>query len=310
MKGKIVILGAGHVGSHVARALAAGNIGSEIVLVDCVPGKAEAQAMDVADALTWPCMPVKVRAGEYADCADADITVVAIGKPREPGQTRLDLLGDSVRMVHDLCKSLRAAGVGGVVISITNPCDIIEDVVRKQLGMDRSRVFGTGTLLDTARLIRTLSEQTGVPRDQIDACVMGEHGDSSMIPFSAVRIAGKAPETYQGFDAEAALTRTHEIGMDIINGKGSTEFGIGQAAAYLIRNILENTGAVLPLSVELRGEYGLEGIHCGVPCEVGRSGVRGIAQITLTDDENAALYRSAGVIERHIRLADDIVRSL
>ena len=310
MKGKIVILGAGHVGSHVARALAAGNIGSEIVLVDCVPGKAEAQAMDVADALTWPCATVLVRAGGYADCADADVNVVAIGKAREPGQTRLDLLGDSVRMVHALCRTLSGAGVGGPVISITNPCDIIADLVRKELGLDRSRVFGTGTLLDTARLIRTLSEQTGVSRDRIDACVLGEHGDSSMIPFSAVRIDGKAPEDFPGFDADAALARTHEIGMDIINGKGSTEFGIGQATAYLIRNILENSGAVLPLSVELCGEYGLEGVHCGVPCAVGREGVMGISELPLTEGEAAALFRSAGVIERHIRLADDSVRGL
>ena len=170
--------------------------------------------------------------------------------------------------------------------------------------------FGTGTLLDTARLIRTLSEQTGVSRDRIEACVLGEHGDSSMIPFSAVRIDGKAPEDFPGFDAEAALARTHEIGMDIINGKGSTEFGIGQAAAYLIRNILENSGAVLPLSVELRGEYGLEGVHCGVPCAVGREGVMGISELPLTEAEAAALFRSAGVIERHIRLADDVVRGL
>ncbi len=310
MKGKIVILGAGHVGSHVARALAAGCIGEEIVLVDIVPGKAEAQAMDVADALSFPAVPVIVRAGDYGDCADADVMVVAIGKAREPGQTRLDLLGDSVRMVHDLCADLRKTGVGGLVISITNPCDIIADQVRRELGMDRSRVFGTGTLLDTARLLRTLSEQTGCPRDGISACVLGEHGDSSMIPFSAVRIGGQAPETVPGFDAEEALRRTHEIGMDIIDGKGSTEFGIGQAAAFLIRNILEDSGAVLPLSALLDGEYGVNGIHCGVPCTVGRNGIGRIIELSLTEEEKTALQRSADVIRKHIGLADSIIRGL
>lgn len=310
MKGKIVILGAGHVGSHVARALAAGGTGREIVLVDIVPGKAEAQAMDVADALTFPAVPVTVRAGNHADCADADVTVVAVGKAREPGQTRLDLLGDSVKMVHDLCRTLRKTGVGGLVISITNPCDIIADQVRRELGLDRSRVFGTGTLLDTARLIRTLSEQTGVPRDQITACVLGEHGDSSMIPFSAVRIGERLPETVPGFDAETALRRTHEIGMDIINGKGSTEFGIGQAAAFLIRGILEGEERVLPLSALVNGEYGLSGLHLGVPCAVGKNGVERVIELPLTEGERQALARSADIIRAHIRLADGIVRGL
>lgn len=310
MNGKIVILGAGHVGSHVARALAAGGCGTEIVLVDSVPGKAAAQAMDIADALSCPEVPVCVREGGYHDCADAKIVVVAVGKPREPGQTRLDLLGDSVRMVHMLCESLPALREDALVISITNPCDIVADCVRKALDLDRARVFGTGTLLDTARLLRTLSEQTGVPRGQISACVLGEHGDSSMIPISLVRIAGKEPDLVPGFDADMALRRTHEIGMDIINGKGSTEFGIGQAAAFLIRNLLADTKAVLPLSAELCGEYGLSGLHCGVPCRVGIGGIEELITLPLTQAEREALNRSADVIRTHIRLADEIIRSL
>ena len=310
MKGKIVVLGAGHVGSHVARALAGGQIGSEIVLVDLLPEKAAAQAMDIADAFTYPFVPVTVRTGDYGDCADADVIISAIGKPREPGQTRLDLLGDSVRMIHALARDLRKAGLGGPVISITNPCDIAADCLRKELNLDRSRVFGTGTLLDTARLIRTLSEQTGCPRNKINACVMGEHGDSSMIPFSAVRIAGKAPRDVAGFNAEDALRRTHEIGMDIINGKGSTEFGIGQATAFLAQNILTDSKAVLPLSPLLKGEYGLTGIHCGVPCMIGRQGIEQIIELPITEEEQQALNRSASVIEKHIRLADEIRASL
>ena len=310
MNGKIVILGAGHVGSHVASALAHGQIGSEIVLVDKVPGKAEAQAMDVADALTWPACPVRVRAGVYADCADTDVTVVAIGQPRKPGQTRLDLLDDSVRMITELAGELRKTGVGGLMVSITNPCDIIANCLRKALGFDRRKVFGTGTLLDTARLTRVLSEQTGCPRDSIEAVVLGEHGDSSMIPFSTIRIAGQKPGDVPGFDPDEALQRTHGIGMDIINGKGSTEFGIGQATAHLIRTILTGGKAVLPLSAFLEGEYGLSGLHCGVPCVVSRDGIKEIVTLPLTGTEQQALEHSAGIIMKHIRLADEIIASL
>ena len=307
---KIAIVGAGHVGSHVGRALAAGSVCDEIVLIDRLPEKASAQAMDIADALSFPPSETRVRAGDYADCADAEITVVAIGKAREPGQTRLDLLGDSVRMAHELAGQVRAGGIGGLLISITNPCDIIAGCLRELLGLDRLRAFGTGTLLDTARLIRVLSEQTGAARQSIEACVLGEHGDSSMIPFSALRIGGKAVREVPGFDPGQALQRTHGIGMDIIEGKGSTEFGIGQATAWLCRTILTDVRTVLPLSVGLKGEYGLNGINCGVPCVVGRKGIERIVELPLTEPEREALLASAAILEKHTRLADQILAGL
>ena len=309
MRTKIAVLGAGHVGSHVARALAAGRVADEIALIDRIPEKARAQAMDIADALSFPPADAVVRAGDYGDCADADITVVAIGKPREPGQTRLDLLGDSVRMAHQLAGQLRG-GVGGLLVSITNPCDIIADALRRLLGLSRWRAFGTGTLLDTARLRRELSEQTGAPRGDIEAWVLGEHGDSSMIPYSALKIGGRPAGDVPGFDARRALARTHAIGMDIIEGKGSTEFGIGQATAYLCGALLTGAKLTLPLSAALEGEYGLTGIHCGVPCAISRGGIEAIVELPLTEEEREALRASAAVLEKHTRLADDILASL
>ena len=310
MSNSIAVLGAGHVGSHVARALAAGGVVDEIILIDKLADKAAAQAMDIADALSYPPGNTIIRAGDYADCADADITVVAIGKAREPGQTRLDLLGDSVRMAHELAGQLRAKGVGGILVSITNPCDIIAGCLRRLLGMDRFRAFGTGTLLDTARLMRVLSEQTGAPRHAVRACVMGEHGDSSMIPFSALRIGDVAASQTPGFDAAQALLRTHSIGMDIIEGKGSTEFGIGQATAFLCRAILDDGKLTLPLSVSLEGEYGLGGINCGVPCVVGREGIERIVELPMTGSEREALLASAAVLDKHTRLAEQILAGL
>ena len=310
MRTKIAIIGAGHVGSHVARALAAGDVADEITMIDKLPQKAAAQAMDIADAMSFSTSDMTIRAGDYADCADADITVVAIGKPRQPGQTRLDLLGDSVRMAHELAGQLRANGVGGLLVSITNPCDIIAGCLRELLGMDRFRAFGTGTLLDTARLRRVLSEQTGAPCRDIESWVMGEHGDSSMIPFSALRVGERPATEAPGFDPTQALARTHAIGMDIIEGKGSTEFGIGQSTAFLCRAILADSRLALPLSVSLEGEYGLSGINCGVPCVVGRGGIERIIEIPMTEREREALLASAAVLERHTRLANQIIAIL
>ena len=304
---KIVIIGAGHVGSHAARALAGEGAGYEVVLTDIVPGKAEAQAMDIADGMVPGDLPGTVRAGTLEDCADADVTVVCVGKAREKGQTRLDLLEDSVRRVHALGLQMKEAGVGGLVISITNPCDIVADILGRALGMDRTRVFGTGTLLDTMRLVRVLSAQTGEARSRIEACVLGEHGDSSMIPFSCVRVGGKRPEACPGFDAASALERTHGIGMDIIEGKGSTEFGIGQSVSTLIRRLLAGEEVRSPLSVRLEGEYGLGGISCGVPCRVSRRGILSVEELPLEDTEKEALFRSAEVIRRHTRMAEDLL---
>ena len=303
---KIVITGAGHVGSHIAQALCWRWCAQEIVLVDKDGGKAAAQAMDVADSLSFPAADTTVRAGGYGDCADADLVFIAIGKAREPGQTRLDLLGDSVKMAKELIGQLAPYSLPGVVVSITNPADIVADYLRKGLRLPRERMFSTGTLLDTARLVRTLSEETGVSRQSIMAYSLGEHGDSSMIPFSAIRVGGLPLESYPQVDREKLLSRTRLIGMDIINGKGSTEFGIGQSAAFLAETILFDRKAVLPVSVELRGEYGQKGVHCGVPCVVGKNGVEKIIELPLTPDEQKQLGESCAVIRKHIAMAEQL----
>ena len=160
-KRKVVIIGAGHVGSHCAMALAFGGVCEEIVLLDTDLEKARANAMDVADACLFTTGSCTVRVGNYDDCKTADIIVISVGQPRKPGQTRLDMLDDSVRMLRDVCSHLKPLDYQGIVITITNPADIIADFTRKSLGLPRERCFSTGTLLDTARLKRTISELAG-----------------------------------------------------------------------------------------------------------------------------------------------------
>ena len=275
---KIVIIGAGHVGSHCAYALAASGICEEIVLVDLIKEKAEAQALDVADSVSFMDHAVSVRAGAYSECRDAALTVVAIGEPRLPGQTRLDLLGRSVELLSVLANELKPLSLTCPVVTITNPADIAADFLRKKLGMDRRQCFGTGTLLDTARLIRCLSQASGADRRSIQAFSMGEHGDSSMIPFSSVTIGG-VPFAKLNLNKEEILTKTRQAGMDIIEGKGSTEFGIGRALTEMAACILRDEKRILPASVLLQGEYGQTGIHCGVPCRIGRNGVEAVIEL-------------------------------
>lgn len=302
---KIVILGAGHVGSHCAYALAACGVCEEIVLVDVIPEKAYAQALDVADSVSLMARPVQVRSGEVSECRDASLVVVAIGEPRKPGQTRLDLLGRSVELLKDLIRELKPLDISCPVVTVTNPADIVADYLRKGLGMDRRRCFGTGTLLDTARLVRCISQAAGTDRRSVCAFSMGEHGDSSMIPFSAVTVGG-VPFEKLGLSKENILTQTRQAGMEIIEGKGSTEFGIGRCVAELAACILRDEKRILPVSVLLEGEYGQQGVHCGVPCRIGKDGVEEIIVLDLTAEEQQMLDASCQVIRKHIALASEI----
>ncbi len=307
--GKIVIIGAGHVGSHCAQALACAEVAGDIVLVDCISQKAHAQALDVSDALSFPPRPVLVRAGDYAEAADADIVIIAIGEPRRPGQTRLDLLDSSIRMLRDLTAVLLPLNIAGLVITITNPADIVADFVRRALGLPRSRCFGTGTLLDTARLVRLLSGMIGVPRSDVSALVLGEHGDSSVPVFSGASAAGLPLTEYPALDREELIKATREAGMTVVIGKGSTEFGIGQVTAALCAAILGGGPIVFPLSAALEGEYGQSGIHVGVPCRIGRNGIEEILELNLNEEESTAFAASCDLIRGYVRQARAIAQT-
>lgn len=302
--GKIVIIGAGHVGSHCAYSLAAFGIGSEIVLLDKIEKLAHAQAADIADGVTrMPYRPV-VRAGGYDDCADADIVVMAAGVAYTPGMTRLDMLSDTVAIMQDILPRLKSSGFLGVLISISNPADIIADYLRKGLNLPEGRVFSTGTALDSARLIRTLSEKYDVDRASVHAFSMGEHGDSQMIPFSSISIGGiPLLELDTNPPRKLMLERTRMIGMEIVADKACTEFGIGMTLCDIAKAVLHDEKRVLPVSAHLRGEYGVSGIHAGVPCVIGRNGVEKILVIPLDSQEREAFLRSADVIAKHVALA-------
>ncbi|MBQ7534606.1 MAG: L-lactate dehydrogenase [Stomatobaculum sp.] len=299
---KVVILGAGHVGSHAAYALAQEGLCSEIVLVDIDKDKAVSQALDVDDSIGFAGTETVVRAGEYSDVSDAAVVINAIGEGRKPGQTRLDLLGRSAEMAEELIRDLKPFGIPGIFVSITNPCDVIADYMRKGLGLPRERAFGTGTLLDTARLVRAISRRAGVGRKSVQAYSLGEHGDSSMIPFSSIRIGGLGFREF-GLSEEELLEDTRQSGMIIIEGKKSTEFGIGSAAADLVRCIFLDEKRILPASVLLQGEYGESEVHCGVPCRIGAGGIEKIIELPLSEKEKEQLHHSCEIIREHIALA-------
>lgn len=311
---KIVIIGAGHVGSHCGYSLLTQGEVDEIVFIDVDKEKAASQVGDIADAGYFMPHPTIVRLGDYSDFKDADIVVLAAGIPRKPGQTRLDTMYDSVKVMKEIVGPLKSSEFEGILICISNPADVIADYMRKHTGWSKNRVFSTGTSLDTARLRRVLQEETRVDARSIECIVLGEHGDSSMIPFSHVSIGGKPllelmkenPEKYGDIDLDKVLDRTHMSGMDIINGKGSTEFGIGTVLADMVKAIYHDEHRVLPVSVLLEGEYGQKDLHIGVPAIIGRNGIEEIIELQLSDDEQKLFNASCDVIRKHIALAEEI----
>ncbi|PKM77169.1 MAG: L-lactate dehydrogenase [Firmicutes bacterium HGW-Firmicutes-15] len=311
---KIVIIGAGHVGSHCAFSLMTQGDASEIVFIDVDTQKAVAQASDIADAACFMPHPIIVRSGDYDDCKDASIIVIAAGVPRKPGQTRLDTMGDSIRVMKEIVEPLKNSGFEGILICISNPADVIANFMRKNTGWSKHRVFSTGTSLDTARLKRVFQEETGIDARSIQCFSMGEHGDSSMVPFSHVSIGGKSifelmkekADIYSKLDLEHVLYRTRTIGMDIINGKNSTEFGIGSVLADMVKAIFHDEHRVMPVSAFLEGEYEQTDLHVGVPAIIGKNGIEEIIELHLTEEEQKLFEVSCNVIRKHIALADHI----
>lgn len=312
--GKIVIIGAGHVGSHCALCLMMQNMADEIVFIDIDETKAAMQALDLDDMASSLDRRFTVRAGDYSDCSDAQIVVMAAGKSRLPGQTRLDMFDDSIKMMNSIVGPLKNSGFHGILISISNPADIIGDFLRKRLGLPKNQVFSTGTSLDSARLRRMLSEITGVDRNSIQAYCMGEHGDSQFIPASHVYIGGIPiqeyitlhPELKDKLDFQQISKDDKVCGFHIVEGKGCTEFGIGAVLSNIVRAVIHDEKRILPVSVLLEGEYNETGIPAGVPCVIGKNGVEQILEIQLTEEEQAAFHASCSVIRGFVEKADQM----
>lgn len=311
-KRKVVIIGAGHVGSHIAMALCFQGSCDEIAFIDTDGEKAKANCLDVADACLFLGSVTKIKVGSYEDCRDADIIIISVGMPRKPGQTRLDLLADSVNMMKDVIGNLKPMDFKGIIVSVTNPADVIANYARKHLGLPRERCFSTGTSLDTARLKRTVGELADTDRRSVTTCAIGEHGDSSFVPFSSLTVGGKnyielrqaKPERYARLTEDFILERTRSIGNEIIEGKGSTEFGIGAACADICKAIFHDEKRVIPASVLLEGEYGISGIPCGVPCVIGRNGIEDIIELPLNEGERKQLEYTCGVIKDYCDRAE------
>lgn len=290
---KVVIVGAGHVGSHVGYALISQSLADEIVYIDSDRAKAVAQALDLTDATNYLPVRTKVTAGDYSDAADAQIMIIAAGPLPSGSQTRMDTLGQTIEILKEVTASIKKSGFDGIIVNISNPADVIAHYIQHTLNWAPERIFSTSTTLDSARLRRAIAQETGIDQKSITAYALGEHGESQMVAWSAVTIAGKPlsqwreeyPDTFGRLDLDALADAGREGGWTILRGKGCTEFGIGASAAEVVRAIFYNENRVLSVSVLLDGQYGQHDVYASVPAIVGRDGIAHIIELHLTPEE-------------------------
>jgi L-lactate dehydrogenase len=297
---KVVVVGAGSVGTTYIYALLQTGLASEIALIDLDAKRVEGEIMDLSHGLPF-IPPVSVKAGTYADCADAHLTVITAGAKQTPGQSRIELIQKNADIIGSICEQIRRSSPTGVILMVTNPVDTLTQIALGHLGLPRGKVIGSGTVLDSARFKYLLSQHCGIDARNVHAYILGEHGDSEVPAWSMTHIAGipirQYCETckvcdYPKHHAEIAQ-QVRDSAYHIIDYKGSTFYGIGLSLLRISGAILRNEHSVLTVSTLLQGEYGLEDICLSVPCIVGEDGVERIVAARLEPEEQKGLEQSA-----------------
>lgn len=302
---KVAIVGCGLVGSSTAFSLLTQGVCDEIILIDINPEKALGEAKDLNNCIEYLNRNVKVRVGTYEECKDVDIVVITAGAPPKQGQTRLDTLDASVKIVKSIVEPIMKSGFDGIFINVSNPADVVAQYIYEIAGLPKNKVIGAGTALDSARLKNIIADIIHVDPRSIYAYSMGEHGDSQMVPWSLVTVGGKSfydviadnQELMKDVDLDELVHKTIREGWEIYERKGTTYYGIATTTAGIIKAILNDENKIIPVATMLEGEYGLKGMFLSVPCVLNRNGVADVLEVHLTNGELTKLMESAKVIE-------------
>ena len=305
---KVVIVGAGAVGSTFAYALAQRGLAEQISLIDMNEGLAAGQVLDLAHGLPYY-PPVQINVGNKKDYADASVIVITAGAKQNPGETRLDLLQKNASMVEAIVDDIVSENSQAILVVATNPVDVIAYVALKRSGWPKGRVIGSGTVLDSARFRYLISQYCNVDVGNVHAYILGEHGDSELPAWSMTHVAGIPIDEYgpkYGFgdwsaERERIVREVKESAYHIINYKGATYYAIGMALVRIVGAILQDQDSVLTVSTLLDGEYGIRDVCLGIPCVVGQGGVLRVVQAALSKEEEHALERSAATLQEALK---------
>jgi len=306
-RSKVVVVGTGAVGAAVAFDIVMNNVCDDLILIDINKEKSWAEATDLQHSLGYSGSKMRVKDGEYKDCRDADLVVIAAALPYITGQTRLDMIEKAAGIMKSIVPAIMASGFSGIIVVITNPVDVMSYYVHKLSGLPANKVIGTGTALDSARLKYHLADVMSVDPQSVHALCMGEHGDSQIIPWSQITVGGKKfldiindnKVRLESFDINSVTDDIKKIAYRIVNSKGATTFGIAATTVQIIKAVLHDENKVIPVSAMLNGEYGEDGLYVGVPAVLNSQGVKELVEYHLSDNEMIELKKSIEVIKEY-----------
>ena len=317
-KRKVILVGTGFVGMSMAYALLnQGNASgvNELVLIDVLKDKAEGEAMDLCHGL--PCSPshMKIKAGEYSECKDADIVVITAGLSQKPGQTRLELSNANAKIMKDITKQVVESGFKGIFLVASNPVDLMTKVVQEVSQFPTRKVIGSGTALDTCRLRYLVGDYLNVSNKNVHAYIMGEHGDSSFVPWDHAYVGCKKIKDIIK-DAKKDLSvldkiyvEVRDAAYEIIEKKKATYYGIGLGLAKIVKTILNNTNEILTVSAYLNGEYGHKDIYIGVPAIINSNGARELLELELNPENQKKLDESCKILTENMNSIRKILQA-
>jgi L-lactate dehydrogenase len=305
---KVAIIGAGNVGATFAYALLQSGMASEIVLIDANRARAEGEAMDLNHAAPLT-RPARVWAGDYPDTVGAVVTIVTAGSAQRPGETRLDLTARNASIFQSIIPQIARHNPNGIILIATNPVDVLSYVAWKLSGLPRGRVFGSGTVLDTARFRYMLSQYFDVDPRSVHAYIIGEHGDSEVPVWSLANIAGMRLPVYCAQnnmhcvqnDLDDIFTQTRDAAYEIIQRKGATYYAIGSGLLRVVEAILRDQSSVLSVSSYIDGFYDISDVYLSLPCVVDAGGVERMVRLELSPDETLGLRNSANLLKKLLR---------
>ena len=301
-KGKVILVGTGFVGMSMAYSMLNRGGVKELVLIDIDTNKTKGEEMDLSHGLPFAPQKMVIKAGDYDECKDAEVVVITAGIAQKPGQTRLELAEVNTKIMKQITQSIMNSGFNGVIVVASNPVDLMTYVVYKVSGLPKQRVIGSGTVLDTARLRYLIADYLKISSKNIHAYIMGEHGDSSFVPWQHAFVGCKKvtdvmkDNNLPMEDLDNIHKGVVNAAYEIIEKKKATYYGIGVALSRLVQAILDNENSILTVSTYLENDYGQNDIFIGVPAVINSEGVRELVNLDLNEEEQAKLNNSCTLI--------------
>jgi malate dehydrogenase len=289
---KVSVIGTGRVGSTTAFLLTQKFMVQELVLLDMRKDYLKGQMYDLRHSL-MPENPTEINAGEYSDIHGSDVVIISAGVPRKPEADRLELLKTNANVIKDIAANIKPfIPENAVLITVTNPVDIMNCLLYKVTGLPRSRVIGMGSSLDSGRFRSVIASQLNIPPSSVESWVIGEHGASKVPVFSRVRVKGRRID-FSRKEKKDIIEEMESQNVAILEKKGATEYGPASHIVRMVECIASNKNEVIPCSVVLKGEYGFSGVSIGVPAVLGRNGAEKVLGWELEENERSAFSKAA-----------------